>query len=140
MNVPVGLLALAVVAVVLPSTGGRVAARSTTSARSRSRRPPPGSSSLTTLGGATYAWGSAQIVGLAVVSVLLAVVFVLVEQRAAEPVIPLALFRNRMFAAASAVGFVVGFAMFGAIAFLPLFLQVVKGVDGDESGHAACCR
>jgi len=89
---------------------------------------------VTTLGGRTYAWGSPQIIGLAVLSVLLIVAFVLVERRAAEPVIPLKLFRNRTFSAASGTGFVVGFAMFGAITFLPLFLQVVKGVGATNSG------
>lgn len=65
---------------------------------------------------------------------VLVVAFVLVERRAAEPVIPLSLFRNRTFSAAAAIGFVVGFAMFGAITFLPLFLQVVKGVAATSSG------
>src|SRR4051812_11042051 len=134
VNVPVGLLALAVVAVVLPSTGGRVRRQIDYLGTVTLAAAATGLVLVTTLGGATYAWGSPQIVGLAVVSVLLAVVFVLVERRAVEPVIPPALFRNRTFSAASAVGFVVGFAMFGAITFLPLFLQVVKGVAATSSG------
>src|SRR6201996_2762999 len=89
---------------------------------------------LTSLGGTTYAWGSAPIVFLAVAGVLLIILFVLVERRAAEPVLPLSLFRNRVFSASGAIGFVVGFAMFGAITFLPLYLQIVKGVDPTVSG------
>jgi DNA-binding MarR family transcriptional regulator len=89
---------------------------------------------LTSLGGTTYPWGSAEIVILGAAGVILTVAFVAVERRAAEPVIPLHLFANRVFAAASAIGFVVGFAMFGAITFLPLFLQIVKGVNPTVSG------
>src|SRR3954470_11628973 len=134
VNVPVGLLALAVVAVVLPSTGGRVRRQIDYLGTVTLAAAATGLVLVTTLGGAPSAWGSPQSVVLAVVSVLLAVVFVLVERRAVEPVIPPALFRNRTFSAASAVGFVVGFAMFGAITFLPLFLQVVKGVAATSSG------
>jgi EmrB/QacA subfamily drug resistance transporter len=89
---------------------------------------------LTSLGGTTYAWGSAPIVILGVAGVVLIVCFVFAERRAVEPVIPLKLFGNRVFSAASAVGFVVGFAMFGAITFLPLFLQIVDGVSPTSSG------
>ena len=55
-----------------------------------------------------------------------------VERRAAEPILPLALFRNRIFRVTSAVGFIVGLALFGAITYLPLFLQVVKGHSADR--------
>jgi hypothetical protein len=61
-------------------------------------------------------------------------VFVLVERRAVEPVLPLHLFRNRTFAVTSIVGFIVGFAMFGAITYLPAFFQVVKGISPTISG------
>lgn len=71
---------------------------------------------------------------LGVAGIVLIVAFVLAERRAAEPVLPLKLFRNRVFSASSAIGFVVGFAMFGAITFLPLFLQIVKGVNPTVSG------
>ena len=60
--------------------------------------------------------------------------FLLAERGAAEPVIPLKLFRVRVFNAASAIGFVMGFAMFGALTFLPLFMQIVKGVSPTASG------
>jgi EmrB/QacA subfamily drug resistance transporter len=89
---------------------------------------------LTSLGGTTYAWGSAPIYVLAAAGALSVAGFILAERRAPEPVLPLRLFANRVFSIGSAVGFVVGFAMFGAITFLPLFLQIVKGVNPTSSG------
>ncbi|MEU1001655.1 MDR family MFS transporter [Streptomyces tibetensis] len=89
---------------------------------------------VASLGGATWAWGSWQIVGLAVLGVVLAVAFVAVEQRAAEPVLPLKLFRVRTFTLAAVISFVVGFAMFGAMTYLPTFLQVVQGISPTMSG------
>ncbi len=89
---------------------------------------------FTSLGGTSYPWGSPIVVGMVVGGVVLTVLFVLAERRAAEPVVPLPLFRNRVFSASSAIGFVLGFAMFGAMTFLPLFLQVAKGVSPTVSG------
>jgi hypothetical protein len=64
------------------------------------------------------------------------VAFVLVERRAAEPILPLALFRNRVFTVTSAIGFIVGLALFGAVTYLPLYLQIVKGTARPTR---ACC-
>ncbi len=89
---------------------------------------------FTSLGGTTYAWSSPAIIGLAVVGVVLLIAFVFVEHRAAEPVLPLSLFRNRTFAVTSAIGLIVGFAMFGALTYLPTYLQVVKGESPSGSG------
>jgi EmrB/QacA subfamily drug resistance transporter len=89
---------------------------------------------VTTWGGNEYPWGSPEIVGLSVAAVLLLVAFVWQERRAAEPIIPLGLFRSAVFRVASAIGFVIGFAMFGAIIFIPLFLQLVYGVSPTSSG------
>jgi EmrB/QacA subfamily drug resistance transporter len=89
---------------------------------------------LTTWGGSEYAWGSPVIIGLGVAIVVAIVLFVPVERRAAEPVIPLSLFANRTFVVASLVGFLVGFAMFGAITYLPQYQQVVRGVSATASG------
>jgi predicted MFS family arabinose efflux permease len=89
---------------------------------------------LTSLGGTTYPWRSAPIYLLGVAGVLLIGVFVLVERRAAEPVLPLHLFRLRTFSVTSLVGFIVGFAMFGAITYLPAFFQVVRGISPTISG------
>lgn len=89
---------------------------------------------VASLGGTTWAWDSAQIIGLAVLGVVLAVVFVHVERRAAEPVLPLKLFRIRTFTLSAVISFVVGFAMFGAMTYLPTFLQVVQGISPTLSG------
>ncbi|UUY47655.1 MFS transporter [Streptomyces yangpuensis] len=84
--------------------------------------------------GATWGWGSARIVGVAVLGILLLAGFLLVERKAAEPVLPLKLFRIRTFTLCSAISFVVGFAMFGAMVYLPTFLQIVQGVSPTMSG------
>ncbi|HET9143591.1 MDR family MFS transporter [Actinophytocola sp.] len=89
---------------------------------------------MTSWGGTTYPWASPTIIGLGVLGVGSLVVFVLVELRAAEPILPMRLFRSRVFAVASLLSFITGFAMFGAITFLPLYLQVVKGNTATESG------
>ncbi|MBX7551412.1 DHA2 family efflux MFS transporter permease subunit [Streptomyces sp. NPDC004232] len=89
---------------------------------------------VASLGGTTWPWASAQIIGLAVLGVLLAVGFVAVERRAAEPVLPLKLFGIRTFTLAAVISFIVGFAMFGAMTYLPTFLQVVHGVSPTVSG------
>ncbi|OLZ69426.1 EmrB/QacA family drug resistance transporter [Streptomyces sp. IMTB 2501] len=89
---------------------------------------------VASLGGTTWAWGSPQIIGLAVLGVLLAVAFVAVERRAAEPVLPLKLFGIRTFTLAAVISFIVGFAMFGAMTYLPTFLQVVHGISPTLSG------
>jgi EmrB/QacA subfamily drug resistance transporter len=89
---------------------------------------------LATWGGTEYAWGSRQIIGLGVVGVALLAAFVWQERRAAEPILPLQLFRSPIFSVANAMGFTIGMAMFGAIIFIPLFLQIVYGVSATSSG------
>ena len=134
INVPIGLIALIVVAVQVPGRlrrvhhiidylGTTVLALAATSFIL-----------MTSLGGTTYAWSSAPIWILGVSGVILVGVFVLVERKAREPVLPLHLFRLRAFWVTSLVGFIVGFAMFGAITYLPAFFQVVRGVSPTFSG------
>ncbi|MEU6891984.1 MFS transporter [Streptomyces sp. NPDC046557] len=89
---------------------------------------------VASLGGTTWAWGSAQIIGLLVLGAVLLVAFIAVERRAAEPVLPLGLFKIRTFTLCSVISFVIGFAMFGAMVYLPTFLQVVRGVSPTLSG------
>ncbi|MFD7403541.1 DHA2 family efflux MFS transporter permease subunit [Streptomyces sp. NPDC059866] len=134
INLPIGVVALVVIATVLhlPRTATRhvidylgtflIAAVATCLVL------------VASLGGTTWAWGSPQIVGLAVLAVLLAVAFVLVERRAAEPVLPLKLFRVRTFTLTAAISFIIGFAMFGALTYLPTFLQIVHGITPTWSG------
>ena len=92
-----------------------------------------------TWGGTQYEWGSTMIIGLLVGGVVLLGVFVWQERRAEEPIIPLSLFRSPVFNVASAMGFTIGMAMFGAIVYIPVFLQLVYGATPTSSGlaHAA---
>jgi EmrB/QacA subfamily drug resistance transporter len=89
---------------------------------------------LATWGGTQYAWGSPQIVGLAVLTVAAAAAFGVTETRAAEPMLPLHVFRNRNFSLAMTLTFLTGLAMFGAMTFLPLFQQTVQGESPTVSG------
>ncbi|WP_405728784.1 MFS transporter [Streptomyces sp. NBC_01537] len=85
-------------------------------------------------GGNEYAWGSAVIIGLFIGSVALLTAFVFVELHAAEPMLPMHLFRNPVFSVCSALSFIVGFAMLGAMTYLPTYLQYVDGVSATVSG------
>jgi EmrB/QacA subfamily drug resistance transporter len=89
---------------------------------------------FTSLGGTTFAWQSVQSVVLIVLGVLLLVAFVFAERRAAEPILPLELFRNRIFSTSAAIGFIIGLTLFGSVTYLPLFLQIVKGKSPTSSG------
>jgi EmrB/QacA subfamily drug resistance transporter len=89
---------------------------------------------FTSLGGTTYPWNSIPIISFGVAGVILVGLFIWVERRAAEPVLPLHLFSIRTFSVANLVGFIVGFAMFGSITYLPLFFQVVRGESPTISG------
>jgi EmrB/QacA subfamily drug resistance transporter len=134
INLPIGAVALVVVASRVPGHLGRVhhvidylgAAVLAAAAASLVL--------FTSLGGTSYPWGSTPIVTLAVLGVVLVGVFVIVERRATEPVLPLHLFKMRTFWVTSVVGFIVGFAMFGAIVYLPAFFQVVRGISPTLSG------
>ncbi|MFD7866668.1 MFS transporter [Streptomyces sp. NPDC059783] len=134
INVPFGLVTLAVITVVLklpkPSVRPRLdilgavllAAASTCLVL------------LTSWGGTEYAWGSATILGLAAGAAGTTLLFVAVEHRAPEPIIPLRLFRDSIFNVTALVGAVVGVALFGAASYLPTFLQMVDGATATESG------
>jgi EmrB/QacA subfamily drug resistance transporter len=89
---------------------------------------------LATWGGTTYGWGSAQIVGLAVAAAAAAAAFCLAEARAAEPMLPLHVFRDRNFSLTMGMTFLTGLAMFGAMTFLPLYQQTVQGESPTTSG------
>ncbi|MER6119510.1 MFS transporter [Streptomyces sp. NPDC001743] len=134
INVPFGLVTLVVITVVLklpkPSVRPRLdilgavllAAASTCLVL------------LTSWGGTEYAWGSRTILGLAAGAAGTTLLFLAVEHRAAEPIIPLRLFRDSIFNVTALVGAVVGVALFGAASYLPTFLQMVDGATATESG------
>ena len=134
INLPLGVAALALVAATLPSK------RAT-----RQRRIDYAGALLLAVGlaavvlvadvGATPgAWHAAWLPLAAVAGVLALVAFPFVERRAAEPILPLHLFRHRAFQVAAGVGLVVGFAMFGSVTYIPIFLQVAKGATPTEAG------
>jgi EmrB/QacA subfamily drug resistance transporter len=134
VNLPIGAVALVVIGAVFHAPVERV----------RHKIDWLGASLLTgglsalilviSLGGTTYAWDSTPIVVLVVLAALLLPLFVLAESRATEPIMPLSLFRNRVFVASSAIGFAVGLALFGAIVYMPVFLQIVKAESPTASG------
>ena len=134
INVPIGAVALAVVASQVPGTLRRVHHVIDYAGTIVLSLAATSLILLTSLGGTTYPWASAPIYLLGTVGVLLIGVFVLVERRAAEPILPLHLFKLRTFSVTSLVGFIVGFAMFGAITYLPAFFQVVRGISPTVSG------
>jgi EmrB/QacA subfamily drug resistance transporter len=89
---------------------------------------------LTTWGGTQYPWRSGQIMGLGVVALVATAAFLAVEARAAEPILPLHVFRNRNFSLATGMSFLLGLAMFGALTFLPLYQQTVQHLSATGSG------
>ncbi len=134
INVPIGAIALIVVASQVPGHLSRVHHVIDYLGTAVLSLAVTSLILLTSLGGTTYPWRSAPIYILGVAGVLLIGVFVLVERRAAEPILPLHLFKLRTFSVTSLVGFIVGFAMFGAITYLPAFFQVVRGISPTLSG------
>ncbi|HEU4559730.1 MAG TPA: MFS transporter [Longimicrobium sp.] len=134
INLPLGIVALTVIAATLPGRAERTRHRIDYAGAALLAAALSAIVLVTDLGGTVLGWSSPTVLGLAALAVASLVAFLLVERRAAEPVLPLHLFRNRAFGVTSAVGLVVGFAMFGSITYLPLFLQVVKGASPTGSG------
>src|SRR5690606_35241548 len=89
---------------------------------------------VTSLGGRAFAWDGPQATGLIALAVLSLIGFLWVESRAAEPVLPLSLFRGNVFNVTSAIGFVAGAMMFGTVTFIPVWLQMARGASPTQSG------
>ena len=134
INLPLGILALVILAVTLPAQesyqqhaidylGAGLLAASLAAVVV-----------VTDLGGVTYSYSSPLMIGLIVVAVAGLITFIVVEQRAKEPILPLRLFRMRDVWVTSAMGLIIGFALMGSVTYLPLFLQIVKGMSPTESG------
>ncbi|MBV9524243.1 MAG: MFS transporter [Candidatus Dormibacteraeota bacterium] len=134
VNVPIGVAALAAVATVLHLPRYTVQHRVDYLGAALLAAGAGCIVLLATWGGTQYAWGSPQIIGLGVAGVALLALFVAVELRAKEPIVPMRLLRNSVFRNASAVGFIVGFGLFGAVVFLPQYMQVVRGFGATNSG------
>ena len=134
INVPLGILALLVTATVLHTHTRRVSHSIDWLGAFFLAAGASALILMTTWGGTEYAWGSLPIIGLGILGVVMLAAFIAVERRATEPILPFRLFRIHVFNVASGIGFVIGFAMFGAITFLPVFLQLVDGATATNSG------
>ncbi|MFC7988012.1 MFS transporter [Streptomyces pilosus] len=134
VNVPFGLVTMAVVALVLklpkPAARGRFDVLGTLLLAAASTCLVL----LTTWGGTEYAWDSRTVLGLAAGAAAATVLFLVVERFAAEPLMPLRLFRDSVFNITGLVGLVTGVALFGATSYLPTYLQMVDGASATESG------
>ncbi|MBS4204447.1 MDR family MFS transporter [Lederbergia citrea] len=86
-------------------------------------------------GGTKYDWGSAEIIGLFVASIVFIVVFIFVERKATSPVLPLSLFRNDIVTISNSIGFIMNAGMMGALIYLPFFVQGVEGISPTYSGY-----
>lgn len=85
-------------------------------------------------GGSEYAWGSPVILGLLAITAIAAVLFVLVERRAAEPIISMHLFKERNFILTTVAGLLIGVAMFGVLGYMPTYIQMVTGISATQAG------
>jgi EmrB/QacA subfamily drug resistance transporter len=134
VNLPVGLIALTVLAITLPATGRRARPAIDYAGAALLASGVGGIVLVTSLGGNSWDWGSPQVVAVVAASLLLLGAFAWVERRAPEPVLPGGVVRNGVFRVAGSLSLIVGFALFGAIVFLPLYFQTVRGASPTESG------
>lgn len=134
INVPFGVVTFAVVTVVLKLPKPTVKARLDFLGAPLLAAASTCLVLLTSWGGTEYAWGSRVILGLGAGAVAAAVLFLVAERFAPEPLIPLRLFKDAVFNITALVGLVIGVALFGAASYLPTFLQMVDGASATESG------
>jgi EmrB/QacA subfamily drug resistance transporter len=134
VNLPLGIIALVVLAATLPAQSQR---RSHAIDYMGAGLLAVVLSALTLVadtGGTAFPWSSGLVLGLIAITVAALVGFIFVERRATEPVLPPHLFGQRTFTLTSLIGLIVGFALFGSVTYLPVYLQLVKGVGPTESG------
>jgi EmrB/QacA subfamily drug resistance transporter len=134
VNLPVGLIALAVIGSTLP---GRVTRGRPVIDYAGAALLAAGLSAtvlVTSLGGTTWSWGSPQVITTLVLAGALLGVFLLVESRSVEPILPLSMLGDRVFRVAGTLSLIVGFALFGSVTFLPLLFQTVNGSGPIEAG------
>ena len=134
INIPLGIVAILVIAATLPGVSRRVSHSIDYLGAALLATALSSIIVVTDLGGMTFPWSSPFILSLIAVAFASVGGFIWAETRAAEPVLPLRLFRNRTFVVSVLVGLIVGFALFGSVTYLPLFLQVVKGDTPTSSG------
>lgn len=134
VNLPLGILSLVIFALAFKPSGKRT----------RHKIDYPGALMLslalsatvllTSLGGRSFGWDSPFILSMIALALLGTILFVFIESRASEPILPLSLFRVNTFAVFGSIGFIVNASLFGSVTFLPLYLQVAKGVSPTNSG------
>ncbi|HEV7993184.1 MAG TPA: MDR family MFS transporter [Gemmatimonadaceae bacterium] len=134
VNLPLGLAALAVLVVTIPPQTLRRSHAIDYAGAALLAVALSALVLISDLGGATYAWSSPTMIGLVAAAIVALALFAIVEQRAAEPILPPRLLAQRTVLTTSAVGLIVGFALFGSVTYMPLFLQVVKGSSPTRSG------
>ncbi|MER7968914.1 MFS transporter [Streptomyces sp. NPDC096080] len=134
VNVPFGLLTLAVISVVLKLPRPAAKPRFDVLGALLLATASTCLILLTSWGGTEYPWRSREILGLGAGAVVATVLFLLAERRAAEPLIPPRLFTSSVFNVTGLVGLVIGVALFGAASYLPTYLQMVDGASATESG------
>lgn len=136
INLPFGVLAMLAVALFLPAPKKLAADRPRLDYLGMALIAAATTALVlaSTWGGSEYAWGSPLIIGLFVAAAVLAVLFVVVESKAAEPVIPLAFFADRNFTLTTIAGLIIGVAMFGALSYMPTYIQMVTGVGAAQAG------
>ncbi|HEX5117144.1 MAG TPA: MFS transporter [Pseudonocardiaceae bacterium] len=134
VNIPVGIIVIAVAIPAIPSVRSALKPVIDYLGIILVTLGASGLTLVTSWGGTTYPWLSTTIIAMAVASVVALALFVVVERRAPEPVLPMRLFTNPVFAVAGPMSFIVGFAMLGGITFLPTYLQYVQGTSATASG------
>jgi EmrB/QacA subfamily drug resistance transporter len=134
VNIPIGAAALILLTVNLPAATQRRNARIDYAGAALLASAIVAIMLIATWGGSRYGWGSAPILGLIAATVVLLAAFVVRERSAAEPVLPLRLFSDRVFTVVSAAAFTATISLFAAIVFLPVFLQLVTGASATGSG------
>lgn len=136
VNLPVGVVAIALIALFLPfvRTEARVRDIDFWGAAALAAGVVPVLIALSSTNSFPGGWGSWQVISLLLVGLAFLVTFVVVETRVAEPIVPMNLFRNRVFSVSVIVGFITAFGMFGTIIFVPLIFQGVLGISATNSG------
>jgi EmrB/QacA subfamily drug resistance transporter len=134
INIPVGLVVFVVAAAAIPSLADRSKPVIDYAGIVFVGIGASGLTLATSWGGTTYPWTSPEIIGLFAGSVAALMIFVWVEIRTREPILPIRLFGSSVFTVCCVLSFVVGFAMLGALTFLPTFMQFVNGVSATVSG------
>lgn len=136
MNIPLGILAIASAAFFLrlPKVVNTVKPKLDVAGMALLAIASTALVLVTTWGGTTYDWNSGVILGLIATAIVAALAFIGVERRAAEPIMPLHLFKKKNFLLTTGAGLIIGIAMFGAMAYLPTYLQMVTGVNATQAG------